>query len=1671
MTFFVWIGNASSLLMLGFYHGLLATLPMGPSQILCVRAFFIEGRIGGITALIGSMMGQFLLFSAILYSPLYLAILKPHIATIAVIPYMFFYWFETKNLPDYQVLRPIRSIRNLKIVGILLNSFLFQILNPILLPNPALARLLHLFLFRYSNNPLFLTSSFLGWLIGHVLFGYSANLLVLQVEKNSTIPYPLTKRIIHKTFSIIFFIKLLLCLGRAPVAFLTRKFQNELISYDRSCFDLPSPAHWLCNPWPASFFDPNRTNRALRYRKKSRRSDQRIVKKRQSTYFFDKCLVDGKPRLYFTSLSSASIFGRQLEESLKNFDVLPLEPYSYQNWILDQARKRENLQNELRDRIKLMELNSILSEAIEQKIGLRDEEDAQRTSISKIYDPLSSKFFRVRIPAPQSFLTTNDLIKPITDTYRNYAGEFNYKNRIANLIYSEYTCFENSKIPLPWEDLSIDAIEVLLFTFNELMPYKQSFGIGLETIVKRAKNFSPNKESPFVTWEEIFKLLPMDRALFLLYLEETCGNPSHFRLSNISLLNRVKSIHNLKRKKCLIHRVDDLERELFQNIRLMFDNRFDLAGAESDVRNKRLRNLAISIGKTNARSVKLVKRYTKSSDFRRKLIKGSMRARRRKTLIWEFFQGKAHSPFFMRLMEIPVSSYPSVKESIYLDYETLIDNTGKKLDIDIEQTSKFPSPQGFISRSKYERLGIAARLDVGPIHTGRGLLLVAQSNFRRYIKLPVLIALKNIGRILLFQRPEWFEDWIDLCKETHIICSYDGEEYSQTRFPGRWLKEGIQIKILFPFRLKPWHNQEKRRIGGKIITEYTKSRNSDTIVNYLNTKKAEFTYLTAWGFQTDLPFGTIKEEHPFWKPIRVELMRMIEKNIFLRTRQAYHFLSKQNVLAEFVRNLANKLNFFYTLERTSGKKSWKKKLEKKDLVNSKFKRDEYFFNEKPIDKEVYENSSLTSSNNQSYLGNNEKRMEQKGFALDVQSGMNTTTPNILLGNRLGEQRQDISQIRSNEMNLYGPNLIGSLRLEKELVGIGEKLLKLHELVIESMENCAWYIRTAFRDLYRIIVYFLIQLATLQTQLLRAIDEATYKLEEANKSNLKISDRYSLLTIGNNQSKHLLSHAYLYEKTWRANNLDLTILLDEDAVSLSDRIEGSFCVVNETNWNEISELDVHTQKDSSFRKSRNIISTNNLENPATHKYKYFDERIKIYGERWGLTKSFQKLTRNDWKIWLDRFERYNVPMEVWHRIAPYRWRTDLSNLKKLEEIDKNILDEHSSLFCKSKDDYSIYTENPLLKDRIRNLNKRRRFNYFLENLVDYLGEANVDKFVVRRNGIEQGEINSQARLEYIVTSNGKKNIVSSLISNPKIKWDLRLDLALWSITDITRRDYDKELGFAHKFEKSILTKKYGLLSRSKSYRFGLTLPLSERFFQNQIPQLGRKRFINRESFSSKLRWRFRSKKLQRKLEKLREVVSIVNVIGKEQNITSFYGNIMLEPDLLNVLFTQNRRKVLSHLFFNAHPRRPKVFDDQILMYKMVSTLLKFRGRLKKSLDNESFNVCLLPFLEVTNEKDSSFCNIEDFLLPRRRRQLRFLESLPISKSTRFGSNLLNSIFDSEEIEKRKIRGNPMGVQRIKRFLWPDHRLEDLACINRFCFGTANGSRFSALRIRMYPIIED
>ncbi|CAL5363025.1 unnamed protein product [Camellia sinensis] len=167
-------------------------------------------------------------------------------------------------------------------------------------------------------------------------------------------------------------------------------------------------------------------------------------------------------------------------------------------------------------------------------------------------------------------------------------------------------------------------------------------------------------------------------------------------------------------------------------------------------------------------------------------------------------------------------------------------------------------------RKEKARIEVAEAWDTIPFaQVIRGSMLITQSILRKYIILPSLIIAKNIGRMLLLQFPEWSEDLNEWNKEMHVKCTYNGVQLSETEFPKNWLIDGIQIKMLFPFCLKPWHRSKPR------------SSHIDRIKK--KGQKNDFFFLTVWGMEAELPFGSPQKRPSFFEPIFKKLEKKIGK--------------------------------------------------------------------------------------------------------------------------------------------------------------------------------------------------------------------------------------------------------------------------------------------------------------------------------------------------------------------------------------------------------------------------------------------------------------------------------------------------------------------------------------------------------------------------------------------------------------------------------------------------------------------------------------------------------------------------------------------------------------------------------------------------------------------------
>nr|YP_009757740.1 hypothetical protein Presco_Cp068 [Prescottia stachyodes]QIM61150.1 hypothetical protein Presco_Cp068 [Prescottia stachyodes] len=224
----------NSVVVVGLYYGFLTTLSIGPSYLLLLRARVMEeGTEEEVSATTGFLAGQLMMFISIYYAPLHLALGRPHTITVLVLPYLLFhfFWNNHKNF-FYSGSTTRNSMRNLSIQCVFLNNLIFQFFNHFILPSSTLARLVNIYMFRCNNKIFFLTNSFVGWLIGHILFMKWVGLVLFWIRQNHSIrsnKYLVSKfrNSMARIFSILLFITCVYYLGRMPSPIFTKKLKDK----------------------------------------------------------------------------------------------------------------------------------------------------------------------------------------------------------------------------------------------------------------------------------------------------------------------------------------------------------------------------------------------------------------------------------------------------------------------------------------------------------------------------------------------------------------------------------------------------------------------------------------------------------------------------------------------------------------------------------------------------------------------------------------------------------------------------------------------------------------------------------------------------------------------------------------------------------------------------------------------------------------------------------------------------------------------------------------------------------------------------------------------------------------------------------------------------------------------------------------------------------------------------------------------------------------------------------------------------------------------------------------------------------------------------------------------------------------------------------------------------
>nr|YP_010304636.1 Ycf1 [Hyacinthus orientalis]ULM62724.1 Ycf1 protein [Hyacinthus orientalis]ULM62810.1 Ycf1 protein [Hyacinthus orientalis]ULM62897.1 hypothetical protein Ycf1 [Hyacinthus orientalis] len=1794
----------NSVVVVGLYYGFLTTFSIGPSYLFLLRARVMEeGAEKEVSATTGFITGQLMMFISIYYAPLHLALGRPHTITVLVLPYLLFHFFWNNHKKFFYYGSTTRnSMRNLSIQCVFLNNLIFQLFNHFILPSSTLARLVNIYMFRCNNKMLFVTSSFVGWLIGHILFMKWVGLVLFWIRQNHSIrsnKYLVSelRNSMARIFSILLFITCVYYLGRMPSPIVTKKLKETSETEERgerkeesdvettyetkktkqeqegsAEEDKDSPVYedsyldgyqdkwelgklkeeknektyfWFEKPIVTFIFDYNRWNRPLRYIKNDR--FENVVRNEMSQYFFYICPSDGKQIISFTYPPSLSTFSEMIERKIslyKTEKLLDEDLYNY--WVYTNEQKKYNLNNELISRIKILEKEkgSDILDMLEKRIRLCNDENEQEY-LPQMYDPCLNGPYRGTIKKFDSRTIIHDLITSTADSVEMF-----WINKIHGLFHNDSQEFEYQKNTLYFSrEFFLNLIGNSLTSIDEL-----SF-----EHTRRVDSESQEKSLKFV-----FDVITTDRNDLTTIRKKSIG------MEEIS-----------KRVSRWSYRLtDDLEEEEEENeeestedpeIRLRKGKRVVIYTDNDQSTNSNSSNNNTSTN-DEEEEVALI-RYSQQSDFRRGIIKGSMRAQRRKTVILKMFQANVHSPLFLdRIDKTFFFSFFNISEMINLIFQNWVgENPELQSSYFEEEETKEKEKTNEEKEEENERIVISEAWDTFIFTQAiRGFMLITQSFLRKYVILPLLIIAKNIGRMLLLQFPEWYEDLKKWNREMHVKCTYNGVQLSETEFPQNWLTDGIQIKILFPFCLKPWRISKIR------------SHHRDQKMKKKE-KKDNFCFLTVWGRETELPFGSPRKQPSFFEPIFKELekkMRKMKKQIFQvvrifkERRKWFRKVSKEKirwiVKIVLVRNLImkelEKVNPIFLLKLRKLKVYEPNENEKDSNIKNQI-----------IRESTIRIRSMNSVNeNYSLIETKMKDLTNKTITIRAQmEGIKKDKKKIVLTcddkNKRSESQKDIWKIFKRK----------NIRL---------------------MRKSHYFMKSFIEKIYMDILLYIIKIPRTNAQLLF---ESTKKIR--NKSIYNDETSQEIVEKTNQNTTNFISNIKKSFSNTNISNKNSNIYCDLS--SLSQAYVFYKLSQNKLQYHLRSVLQYHDTYPFLRDIIKNFCMTRGI----------FDSNPRH--------KKIHKSRMNKWQNWLKGHYQYNLSQTKWSYLVPKKWRNRVNQCRTIQKKDSVKLD----LYKKEKDRLIYYTKKNYyaadsLMSQKEKLKKHYRYDLLSYKYINY-GDSR-DSYIygstlqVGNNKIPYNFNTLEPEPFYglisIAISNylEKRSIIDTDKNLDRKFFDCRIlhfclrnniDLETWANMHIDtgiHKNAKTEIKNSQKCEKKDLFsftihQKINLsnkkpsnqkkdffdwtgMNQERSYRtipnlepwffpeFVLLFnaykikpwiipikllifhfPLYENISQSQKIDVNKKRNLpilanqkeylelansnkneqqNQGDLGSDLRKQNKKKDVeedytetgikkgkkkkqskskkeaeldfflkkyflfqlrwddplnQRMIDNIKVYCLLLRLIDpKEITISSIQrGEIHLDAMLIQKDLTLT--ELIKKGIFIIEPIRLSMKrDGKYIIYQTIDISLVDKNKQQTNgkyiikntyVDKKNFDRSVTQHSNSNtfvnrNKNHYDFFIPENILSPRRRRELRILICF---NSRNFMDR--NSIFCNQNKikncrqflnEEKHLNTDANKFIKFKMFLWPNYRLEDLACMNRYWFNTNNGSHFSMSRIHMY-----
>nr|QNS38807.1 hypothetical chloroplast RF1 [Artemisia scoparia] len=1647
----------NSVVVVGLYYGFLTTFSIGPSYLFLLRAHVMEeGTEKKVSATTGFITGQLIMFISIYYAPLHLALGRPHTITVLALPYLLFHFFcnNHKHFFDYGSTTR-NSMRNLSIQCVFLNNLIFQLFNHFILPSSMLARLVNIFMFRCNSKMLFVTSSFVGWIIGHILFMKWIGLLLVWIRQNRSIRKYIqsNKYVVSELknsmsmagiFSIFLLVTCVYYLGRIPSPIFSNKL-NKLDKMEEE-FDNNSPIDYMYGdhenlkfkileknkkdeekyfflfekPLLTFFFDYNRWNRPLRYIRNRNKKLKGSVRKEASQYFFYTCQSDGKQRISFTYPPSLSTFGEMLAKriSLSTLEKLSADEL-YSEWLYTNKEKNKNLNNEFINRIEALETVFLSLNILETKTRLCNiEKKNKKNSLIKMYDPFLNGMYRGRMNKIfSSSIRKENSIENCT--------ELAEINKIHDMLLP-YPTFPESEQQIEISEkkqVKIDSNNRLKFSLNAILTNpkreKKSIGININEIGKKPPRWS------------------------------------------YKLINELEQMFKKRRKE--------------QGI---------MQGLDHQLRTRKFKHIAFltrskrSFKKSNFKNYNLYTKFNRDSgfisyleepDFRRAVIKGSMRSQRRKMVIWGPSQGNPHSPLFLEKME----DFPFPISDLMKLFFNVRDSLGKKSEFEIlDQQFQIKKNNQEDAMEFWENIPYAQKT--------RSILLLAQSIFRRYIKLPLLIIAKNIGRILLRQSPEWSEDFQDWNREIYLKCSYNGLQFSKTEFPTNWLIEGFQIKILYPFHLKPWHGSKLR------LSDRDRKQQDDF----------DSCFLTVLGMETEYPFGPPRKTPSFFEPVFKDIDYKVEiRNFNFRVQRVLKKITKQQEKA------------FLFLKQ----------------ILLKGKKIPLF-----IPREIYE-SSETQTEKDSIISTqiiHESFSQNK--SIDYSQAKEEIKHRIDRRNTIRNQIEIMKKNKKN--NRESPPKIWKILKRKNI-----------ELIFQfCIEKIYVDIFLCIINMRRISLQLFMESTKKIVEKYIDNNEINKDKERINKKKQNKIDFISPMTIkkafdnlrNSKQKPHIffdlsyLSQKYVFFKLSQTqvinfNKLRSILQYNGPSFFLKNEIKDFFGTQgifdSKVRHNKLSNyeknpwknwLRSHYQYDLSQitwstlvpQKWRNQINQCHMSQNDDLKKRYSYEKDPLL--------DYQK--KQNLKVYLLPNKEENFQKNYRYDLFSYKYIN--SETKNKSDIYRSSLETIKKQENSTKNKESFF--NILNNIPIKNYLEKSDIIYMEKNTDrKYLGwkfntniqvEPNKDQITENshNNGLFYLPIKSNSEINYKkvffdwMGMNEKFLILNHLISNSKVflfpeflilyhkykekPWFIPSNLLLFNLNINPNFSENPNIKGKQEANKYFLNFRP---SNSKQYFELKNQNNIEEYFLESIEKL--KVFLKGD-FPLQLRWAGRLNQLNQKMMNNIQIYGLLLSLINVRKITiSYIQRKEMNMDIMRrrLNLTQLTKKGILIM----EPTRLSVKNDgQFFMYQIIGISLVHKSkhqsnqryRNPQNVAKNNFDESIPRHKRKTLNKDKNNYDLlvpEKILSSRRRRELRILISFNLNLKNQNGAHRNKTFYKENKIknwsqfldESKNIDRKKNELIKLKLFFWPNYRLEDLACMNRYWFDTNNGSRLSMLRIYMYP----